>query len=229
MDSQSPANEQASSAPSRPGRRSFAAFWRPRVALAAVLAAPLLTWATWNQPGGRSGVGLRGQSGSPTAAVDPAAPTDGSPDSAKDSASAGASTAANASATGLREPDPSVAIMTDEELASRLVGHWKSQFHGEMQINNRADRTASLVCDFDFLTSLVYGSRLEMSLQWEVSAGTLTHMIVDGHPKNNLDRLIRHFSDRCDYRILELEPDRLYLQEVGDPSAFHTWTRLPEP
>lgn len=205
--------------------------WRPRIALAAVLAAPLLTWATWSQSGGRGGIGLRGQVDSPPAGEQQSAATAQSEGAARggDISTTGSAADARAQSSQLRAPDPAVAMMTDAELASRLVGRWKSRYHGEMEIDNRADRTASLVCDFDFLASLVYGSRLEMSLEWEVSRGTLTHTIKGGHPKHNLDRLIQHFSDKCEYRILELDANRLYLQEIHDPSAFHTWTRLSEP
>jgi hypothetical protein len=126
----------------------------------------------------------------------------------------------------LQTPDPALAKLSDADRTRMLLGTWTSTFHGRQQIENRADGTAALQIDFDFLPSLLYGSRMDLELVWKIERGVLTNTIQSGQPKANVDRLISDFGDGCRYRMLELTADHLRLQEIDDPAAFHTWKRV---
>lgn len=128
---------------------------------------------------------------------------------------------------GLRTPDAAVAAMTDQEISSRLLGAWTTQFHGVQQVQKHDNWTADLRIDFDWLASLLYGSQMHLHLRWSVKDGVLTHVIERGSPQSSVKRLIHDFGDTCAYRVLKLGENELLLQEIADPDSFHRWLRLP--
>lgn len=141
------------------------------------------------------------------------------------------SVAAAGATAAVPTADPPVALsgLTSHEIERRMVGRWVSEYHGRMTVDKRPDRTADLQIEFNLLASLLYGGRLDLRLEWHVEGETLVHTIVSGTPTSAADRLIRDYGRTCEYRILELTPDRIRLQELADPDEVHVWTRLSGP
>ncbi|MCA9053010.1 MAG: hypothetical protein KDA75_04190 [Planctomycetaceae bacterium] len=126
----------------------------------------------------------------------------------------------------LQTPHPNVVALNDRQIEERLFGTWSTEHHGKQTIENRADRTASLTIDFDWIAALLYGSHMELKLKWRVQGGILTNVIESGTPDANVKRLIGDYSQQCQYVVLELADDEILLQEVADPDAFHRWKRV---
>ena len=113
------------------------------------------------------------------------------------------------------------------EVEAALVGRWVSSYHGRMLIDKRADHTAELIIDFNFLAGLVYGSRVVMQLEWQYDGDQLVHTIKSGKPAASVDRIIRRYGRQCVYRIDSLTSDRIQMHEVADPGEVHVWTPAP--
>lgn len=122
------------------------------------------------------------------------------------------------------EPPP-LASTALTEVEAAFVGRWETDFHGRMRIEKRPDHTAELVIDFDFLASLLYGSRLTLQLEWKVEGNILTHNIVGGEPADARERLIRDYGRSCSYEILERSEDFVRLRETTEPMQEYLWRR----
>jgi hypothetical protein len=130
-----------------------------------------------------------------------------------------------ATTTGLA---PSFETFPDERLRQQIVGTWRLVDQGERIVTNRPDGTATMVVRLTFLGSLLYGDRLDFELTWAVQDGVLTHAIVSGKPKANVDRLIRDFGSSMSSRILSLDERVLYLEETDGSGDRYRWTRWSE-
>ncbi len=119
-----------------------------------------------------------------------------------------------------------VTVRSDADLERGLPGRWRTQAYGIQTIENRDDGSAQLVCELDFLSSLLYGKRLELVLEWSLKDGLLTHTIVSGEPADKVARLLADEGASRTYRILELTEDRLRLQNVDAPEKVLLWTRV---
>lgn len=125
----------------------------------------------------------------------------------------------------LRPPSAAISLLSDAERTQRLLGSWTTRHHGRQRIINRADGTASLDIEFDFLAGLLYGSHMRLELTWKIEQGVLTNVIQRGSPAANVERLKQDFGNSCRYRMLELSDTRLLLQEIDDPASLHEWVR----
>lgn len=114
---------------------------------------------------------------------------------------------------------------TDEQLRQQIVGTWRLVDQGERIVTNRPDGTATMIVRLTFIGSLLYGERLDFELTWEVKDGVLTHAIVSGTPKANVDRLIRDFGSSMSSKIISLDEQALLLEETDGSRDRYRWTR----
>jgi hypothetical protein len=128
---------------------------------------------------------------------------------------------------GLRTPDPAIAAMSADHLTTRLIGRWSCEVYGRQTIDNHPDGQAQLTAELDLVASFLYGDRLTMQLAWNVADGVLTHELKSGEPRENVEKLIRDRGSHRSYLILELNEQRMLLQDVDRPEIVRTWTRLP--
>ncbi|MEZ6055361.1 MAG: hypothetical protein R3C01_01530 [Planctomycetaceae bacterium] len=117
-------------------------------------------------------------------------------------------------------------VLSDAELSAKFVGTWKSSYHGTQEITLKADGSAQLESRLDFLSSLLYGSKLSMQLTWKVQEGVLTQVIVDGVPQGNVERLVANEGGTRSYLVLEQGETYFLLAETDDPKSVLRWERL---
>ena len=122
----------------------------------------------------------------------------------------------------------SAAAPTDDELRRRIQGIWRLEDHGERIVENRPDGTATMIVRLNFAGALFYGSRLDFELTWSVVDGVLTHSIVSGTPKANVDKLVRDWGSSMSSRILGLDDRMLHLEETNASKDRYRWYRWPE-
>jgi hypothetical protein len=158
------------------------------------------------------------QPGDSVAAITPSQPTTGTPEQPPEAPNTDPPPEATNSTFD-------VAALSDAELASRLVGQWEGEMYGDQQIDNRADGTARLIAQLDFVAALIYGDRLEMQLKWSVRDRVLTHEILSGEPADNVERLARHQGRSRSYRIEALTDHELTLRSIDDETETRIWTR----
>jgi len=127
-----------------------------------------------------------------------------------------------------RTAETALAFPSDETLRQRIVGTWRLEDHGERIVENRPDGTATMIVRLSFAGALFYGSRLDFELTWTVEEGVLTHSIVSGRPKANVDKLIRDWGSSMSSRILSLEGEMLHLEEANPSRDRYRWYRWPE-
>lgn len=137
-------------------------------------------------------------------------------------------------------PDPSIAavaetpgagppsVPTDDELRQRILGTWRLEDYGERIVENRPDGTATMIVRLNFAGALFYGSRLDFELTWTVVDGVLTHSIVSGTPKANVEKLVRDWGSSMSSRILSLDDRMLHLEETNSSRDRYRWYRWPE-
>ena len=117
----------------------------------------------------------------------------------------------------------------DEELRTLLVGYWNHVENGQQWIENRADGTSRMLLKLDFVASLLYGSESSMQLTWQVQDGVLTHTVLDGTPKKNVDAIVRDYGKVRTYTILESTEERMLLEAHDSSKSRELWTRTPPP
>lgn len=112
-----------------------------------------------------------------------------------------------------------------------VTGRWVLDQGIRRDITLREDGTASLLVELDLISSLVYGSRLQMELSWEQKDNVLTHTIIHGEPAKNVERLARDFGAKRSYRILLLTESEMVLKDVdeSDPEEYHWQRPAPQP
>jgi hypothetical protein len=113
-------------------------------------------------------------------------------------------------------------------LAEQLVGVWKLQRHGERTLHLNADGTATAEVTLNMIGALMYGERMTLQLNWTLDAGVMTQTITSGTPPEAVNRLIRDWGDRREYRVIEVNDEQLVLSEVGDDGGGdrEVWTSV---
>jgi hypothetical protein len=89
----------------------------------------------------------------------------------------------------------------------------------------RPDGTASMHVQLDFFGSLLYGPEMTLELSWNVKDDVMSHAIIGGSPKKNVDRMIRDYGDSRHYRIVELNDELLLLEDFEDTPTTYRWVR----
>lgn len=105
----------------------------------------------------------------------------------------------------------------------KLAGKWILNESIKRAVEMRPDGTASMHVKLDFFGGLLYGSELKMELAWNVDGEVLTHQLLHGEPKANVDRLIRDFGDSRQYRIVELNESVMLLEEFDSAKTRYRW------
>lgn len=111
----------------------------------------------------------------------------------------------------------------------QILGTWKfSDSDASRVIVNRADGTATVDVTFSFVASFLYGSTLQLDLEWVIEGDVLTHTIVGGSPKAGKKALVRDFGEKTVYKILNLTDQEMHLMEFGDAAEDYLWKRSTE-
>lgn len=111
----------------------------------------------------------------------------------------------------------------------RLIGHWRLNQSIVREIQIRQDGTAVMECTLDTLSSLIYGRKLTLDLNWTFEDGVLTHIVIGGSPQANVSRLTDAFGDTRSYRLVSVDKDRMVLQGPLDSKGVENWVAVPPP
>ena len=95
-------------------------------------------------------------------------------------------------------------------------------------ITMEPDGTASMQVEFDFFTSLRYGSKMELDLEWTLAGNVLQQTIVDGSPESGKKTLISDFGDTATYDILEFKDGKMRLEEYTESKENYVWKKVDE-
>jgi len=117
-------------------------------------------------------------------------------------------------------------LHSDAKLRSMILGRWKTQSNGTRVVDNRDDGTASMDVTFDFVASLLYGDKMKLELKWFVKDGELVYTIQSGTPVESANSIISTYGSQATYRFGSINPDRMHLIRVIDPTETYTWTRV---
>ncbi len=110
-----------------------------------------------------------------------------------------------------------------------ILGTWTfSDSDAGRVIVNRDDGTATIDVTFGFLASFLYGSTLQLDLEWTLENNVLTHTIVGGSPESGKKALIRDYGTKTAYKILKLTDEKMHLMEFGDAADDYLWKRSAE-
>ncbi|WP_437186043.1 hypothetical protein SH668x_003171 [Planctomicrobium sp. SH668] len=107
-----------------------------------------------------------------------------------------------------------------------LTGHWLLDESIRREIWVNQDGTAKMHIRLDLLASFLYGTEMELELRWKEEDGVLTHTIVAGTPKENVDRLVRDFGDSRSYNIVRVDDSSLKLVDTQNSDEVYLWKRL---
>lgn len=114
----------------------------------------------------------------------------------------------------------------DERMSAAIVGTWETnRSTGHRDLVIREDGTATMVVNIESMMRFVFGSKVELDIEWSVKDGVLHFRMVGGKPKSSVDLLTSGYGDSIAYRILELSDDRLLVKDGGD-DPDHDWTRV---
>lgn len=118
------------------------------------------------------------------------------------------------------------AVPQEPALAEQLVGIWHLERHGERTLHIHADGTATAEVKLNMLGALMYGERMTLQLNWTLQDDVMTQTITSGTPQEAVQRLIRDWGDRREYRVIEASDEQLVLSEVGDDGDRDVWTSV---
>ncbi len=111
----------------------------------------------------------------------------------------------------------------------QIVGAWEfADSDASREIVNRADGTATINVTFSFVASFLYGSTLQLDLEWSLEDGVLTHTIIGGSPEAGKKALVRDYGEKTKYKILKLTDQEMHLMEFGDQAEDYLWKRSAE-
>lgn len=111
-------------------------------------------------------------------------------------------------------------------MSAAIVGTWETnRSTGHRDLVIREDGTATMVVNIESMMRFVFGSKVELDIEWSVKDGVLHFRMVGGKPKSSVDLLTSGYGDSIAYRILELSDDRLLVKDGGD-DPDHDWTRV---
>lgn len=110
---------------------------------------------------------------------------------------------------------------------SKYVGTWYAEVHGTRLTTLEPDGTGVVHAKLDWVAALLYGSELQINVEWKVDGNIMTHTIVSGTPEKNIAALTRDFGTSKDYRIDKYEGDTMTLIDPGDGEVI-VWHRREE-
>jgi len=128
-------------------------------------------------------------------------------------------------------PPTSPESMDREEESNRfqpeqIIGHWLLNDSIKREIEIRPDGTATMDVKLDYISSFLYGSEMKMELTWDLKNNVLTHEVLSGEPKANVDRLIRDFGNKRSYRVVDVTEENLILESPGATKERHHWVAV---
>jgi hypothetical protein len=110
-------------------------------------------------------------------------------------------------------------------LAALIVGDWRQDFFGERTLSVKADGTATMtILPSTFLT-VVYGSKIDLTMFWSVKDGHLDYGINGGVPADKVKLAAKTWGDHWVEKIIELDESKLDLLSV-DGSTHSIWERV---
>lgn len=111
-------------------------------------------------------------------------------------------------------------------LTEQLIGVWQQHKHGERTLRVNADGTATVQVELNMLGALMYGKRMTLQLNWSLDGDVMTQTISSGTPPESVQRLIRDWGNRREYRVIDVSHEHLILSEVGDDGDHDVWTSV---
>lgn len=110
--------------------------------------------------------------------------------------------------------------------ASQLIGKWRDSFFGTRTLTLNADGTARMELDLDFAGRLLYGSRLDFDMRWQLEGATVTIDVIDGTPAKAAKSAMSTFGTRYVY-LLDCVEDHTVEMRDDDGSMSHKLKRIP--
>jgi len=110
---------------------------------------------------------------------------------------------------------------------SQFLGTWvldDGMVRRVISVND--DGTAEMKVNFNFFTSLRYGSELNLDLAWTLEDNVLQHTILDGSPEASKKTLISDFGNSAAYRVLSIQDGQMHLREFGDDPDDYVWKQV---
>lgn len=133
---------------------------------------------------------------------------------------------------GTSEPEPAESEAEVSKTHSamfhqeQLVGRWLREGKIRRDVVMHPGGTATMTVTLDYLSSLLYGREMQLTLSWNLEDDVLTYSIVDGTPKANVDRVIRDFGDSISYRVVKVSPSEIVLKEDDGTDHVQSWKAI---
>lgn len=108
----------------------------------------------------------------------------------------------------------------------QLVGRWLREGKIRRDVVMNPGGTATMTVTLDYLSSLLYGREMQLTLAWDLEDDILTYSIVEGTPKANVDRVIRDFGNSISYRVVKAGPDEIVLKEDDGTDRVQSWKAI---
>ena len=142
--------------------------------------------------------------------VDPAPPAD-----------ATGTDATGTDATGTESQDTDVARTRD-----LLSGTWTREAYGTRTLTISADGTASLTIEPSAFYAVVFGARIDATIQWELQDGFLDYRITSAVPEEKFELARKTWGDHWHEKIKTLNETTLTL--LGEDDQEYVWTRMED-
>ncbi|HWL09951.1 MAG TPA: hypothetical protein VNQ76_16215 [Planctomicrobium sp.] len=110
--------------------------------------------------------------------------------------------------------------------SEQLVGKWLLRGMIQREIEMHPDGTAVMKCKLDPISSLIYGSRLVMNLNWTLENGILTHSVTGGEPKANVDKLTEAYGKTLSYQVIRVDENSLVLKGPFESKSLENWVAV---
>ncbi|WP_437225058.1 hypothetical protein SH661x_003899 [Planctomicrobium sp. SH661] len=111
----------------------------------------------------------------------------------------------------------------DQFRDEQILGRWLRNGSIRREIVIQPGGTATMNVQLDYLSALIYGKEMNLELSWELKDNILSHTIVSGTPKANVDRLSKDFGNSLSYRVIRADDQELVLQSLGNDKKLDRW------
>ena len=111
-----------------------------------------------------------------------------------------------------------------------FVGRWVLNDSIRRDVTINADGSATMDVDLDFVSSLFYGSEMTLTIYWQLTGDVITHTLLSGEPKKNVDKLVKDFGNKRSYRVISIDDEAMVLEDYNvDSPERHRWVKMPDP
>lgn len=117
-------------------------------------------------------------------------------------------------------------VSEDDRMRAAIVGDWQTDRdagHRDLTVN--ADGTAKMGVTITNFTRFLFGSEMDIDIEWQIEDGKLHFKMVGGTPAKSVEALKKAYGDSLAYPILELTDNRMLVKD-GDGDPDHDWKRV---